>query len=189
MTAAKRAAAGRAGVIRLDDSLLFKLVRVVNLTARPFNEGIGRRHDLSLSDWRVMMVLGSHPGTTASDVCQRTGMDKMSVSRAIAALARRRRVTRKSDPTDGRRTLVRAYSSSARMAAALAVSPDAWSKASSSSLIGRVGGGSGTHLENTGRWVWPAIMTRPPAWIRAHSYIARSCFARRAKSRAGVVAV
>ena len=53
-----------------------------------------------------MMVLGSHPGTTASDVCQRTGMDKMSVSRAIAALARRRRVLRKPDPADGRRTRV-----------------------------------------------------------------------------------
>lgn len=88
----------------LDESLFFKLVRVVNLTARPFNEGLGRRHELSLSEWRVMMVLGSHPGTTASDVCQRTGMDKMSVSRAIAALARRRRVLRRADPADGRRT-------------------------------------------------------------------------------------
>jgi len=109
MSSLKRAAAPaaeRATATRLDDSLFFKLVRVVNLTARPFNEGLGRRHDLSLSDWRVMMVLGSHPGTTASDVCQRTGMDKMSVSRAIAALARKRRVLRKPDPTDGRRTQV-----------------------------------------------------------------------------------
>jgi DNA-binding MarR family transcriptional regulator len=122
MTAAKQAAAGRAGAIRLDDSLFFKLVRVVNLTARPFNEGIGRQHDLSLSDWRVMMVLGSHPGTTASEVCQRTGMDKMSVSRAIAALARRRRVTRKPDPADGRRTLVWLSSAGQRLFDTLAVS-------------------------------------------------------------------
>ena len=107
---------------RLDDSVFFKLVRVVNLTARPFNEGIGRQHDLSLSDWRVMMVLGSHPGTTASDVCARTGMDKMSVSRAIAALARRRRVTRKSDPTDGRRTLVWLSSAGQRLFDELSVS-------------------------------------------------------------------
>jgi DNA-binding MarR family transcriptional regulator len=95
-----------AAATQLDESLFFKLVRVVNLTARPFNEGLGRRHELSLSDWRVMTVLGSHPGTTASEVCQRTGMDKMSVSRAIASLARRRRVLRKPDPADGRRTRV-----------------------------------------------------------------------------------
>ena len=125
MTAGKRAAvpaAARAGATRLDDSLFFKLVRVVNLTARPFNEGIGRRHDLSLSDWRVMMVLGSHPGTTASEVCQRSGMDKMSVSRAIAALARRRRVTRKPDPADGRRTLVWLSSAGQRVFEELSVS-------------------------------------------------------------------
>jgi DNA-binding MarR family transcriptional regulator len=125
MTSPKRAAApaaGRVGATRLDDSLLFKLVRVVNLTARPFNEGIGRRHDLSLSDWRVMMVLGSHPGSTASEVCQRTGLDKMSVSRAIAALARRRRVTRKADPADGRRTLVWLSSAGQRLFDALSVS-------------------------------------------------------------------
>jgi DNA-binding MarR family transcriptional regulator len=117
MTAAKRASASR-----LDESLFFKLVRVVNLTARPFNEGLGRQHDLSLSDWRVMMVLGSHPGTTASDVCQRTGMDKMSVSRAIAALARKRRVTRKPDPEDGRRTLVWLSSAGQRLFDDLSVS-------------------------------------------------------------------
>jgi len=125
MTAAKRAAAPaaeRTPAVHLDDSVFFKLVRVVNLTARPFNEGIGRRHDLSLSDWRVMMVLGSHPGTTASEVCQRSGMDKMSVSRAIAALARRRRVTRKPDPADGRRTLVWLSSAGQRVFEELSVS-------------------------------------------------------------------
>ena len=114
--------ARNATAVQLDQSLFFKLVRVVNLTARPFNEGIGRRHDLSLNDWRVMMVLGSHPGTTASEVCQRTGMDKMSVSRAIAALARKRRVLRKPDPADGRRTLVWLSSAGQRLFDELSVS-------------------------------------------------------------------
>jgi DNA-binding MarR family transcriptional regulator len=99
----------------LDESVFFKLVRVVNLTARPFNEGIGRRHRLSLSDWRVMAVVGGHPGITASEVCARTGMDKMSVSRAIAALARKRRVLRKPDPNDGRRTLLELSSTGQRL--------------------------------------------------------------------------
>lgn len=118
------ATAGRAGSAAgvLDEALFFKLVRVVNLTARPFNEGIGRRHDLSLSDWRVMTVVGGHPGTTASEVCVRTGMDKMSVSRAIAALARQRRVLRKPDPHDGRRTLLALSSAGQRLFDELAVS-------------------------------------------------------------------
>lgn len=105
----------------LDESVFFKLVRVVNLTARPFNEGIGRRHRLSLSDWRVMTVVGSHPGCAAADVCARTGMDKMSVSRAIASLTRQQRVLRKPDPVDGRRVQLRLSASGQRVFDALAV--------------------------------------------------------------------
>jgi len=110
----------------LDESVFFKLVRVVNLTARPFNEGIGRRHQLSLSDWRVMTVVGSHPGCAAADVVARTGMDKMSVSRAIASLTRQQRVLRKPDPADGRRTLLRLSATGQRLFEALSIS--AWAR-------------------------------------------------------------
>ena len=86
-----------------DDSLFFKLVRVVNLTARPFQQRVGRQHQLTLNEWRVMAVLGAQPGFTATQVSDRTGLDKMAVSRALAGLKQRRRVQRHDDPTDQRR--------------------------------------------------------------------------------------
>ena len=88
----------------MDDSIFFKLVRVVNLTARPFVESVGRRHRLSLNEWRVMLVLASHPGVAAQEVALHTGLDKMTVSRALAGLARHGRLVRKLDATDKRRT-------------------------------------------------------------------------------------
>lgn len=88
----------------MDDSIFFKLVRVVNLTARPFVESIGRAHKLSLNEWRVMLVLASHPGAAAQDVVFHTGLDKMTVSRALAGLARHGRLVRKEDAADKRRT-------------------------------------------------------------------------------------
>jgi DNA-binding MarR family transcriptional regulator len=88
-----------------DRTLLFAMVRLVNLTARPFQEGIGRRHRLGLSEWRVLAVLQAHPGTAASEIAQRTGLDKMSVSRALASLQAAGRVLRRPDPHDGRRAL------------------------------------------------------------------------------------
>ena len=91
----------------IDDSIFFRLVRVVNLTARPFSESIGREHHLSLNEWRVLLVLANHPGAAASEVVARTGLDKMSVSRALAALVRRGRVDRRLDPGDKRRQLLR----------------------------------------------------------------------------------
>ncbi|MDM0115797.1 MarR family winged helix-turn-helix transcriptional regulator [Variovorax sp. J22R133] len=84
------------------DSVFLKLVRVVNLTARPFAQRVGRAHQLTLNEWRTMNVLGAHPGCTASQVAERTGLDKMSVSRALVGLQRAKRLQRHGDPTDQR---------------------------------------------------------------------------------------
>lgn len=102
MTAGRR----RAAALPVDSSLFFKLVRVVNLTARPFVETLARTHQLSLNEWRVMVVLASHPGVAASDLALATGLDKMSISRAIAALSRHGRIVKNADAADARRTLL-----------------------------------------------------------------------------------
>jgi len=88
----------------IDGSLFFKLVRVVNLTARPFVETLSKTHQLSLNEWRAMVVLASHPGVAAREIAEHTGLDKMSVSRAVAALDRRGRIRKEPHPTDARRT-------------------------------------------------------------------------------------
>jgi DNA-binding MarR family transcriptional regulator len=90
----------------IDSSVFFKLVRLVNLAARPFVEDIGRQHRLSLGEWRVMVALASHEAVAATQICDLTGMDKMSVSRAIAGLTAAKRVRKATDPGDGRRTLL-----------------------------------------------------------------------------------
>lgn len=97
----------RRAALPVDDSIFFKLVRVVNLTARPFSESIGKGHHLSLNEWRVLLVLANHARVAASEVAALTNLDKMSVSRAIAALLRRGRVVRKVDAADKRRMLLR----------------------------------------------------------------------------------
>ncbi len=90
-----------------DSSTLFKLIRLINLVSRPFNEVAGKQHQLSLNDWRVMVVLASHPGATATEIVSYTGLDKMGVSRAIAHLIKQKRAERWADPEDARRAQVR----------------------------------------------------------------------------------
>jgi DNA-binding MarR family transcriptional regulator len=90
-----------------DSSVLFKLIRLVNLAARPFQEHVGKQHQLSLNEWRVMLVLDSHPGCTATAVVDYSGLDKMSVSRALANLVKAARVQRAIDKEDARRALIR----------------------------------------------------------------------------------
>jgi DNA-binding MarR family transcriptional regulator len=106
MTFAHGDEAGAGGALPIDESLFFKLARVVNLTARPFTAGIGRAHGLALNEWRVMLVLASHPGVAATEVASISGLDKMSVSRALAALDRHGRLRKERDRADARRTHV-----------------------------------------------------------------------------------
>ena len=99
--------AAPAAALPIDSSVFYKLARVVNLASRPFVETLSRRYRLSLNEWRVMVVLASHPGVAARDVAEHTGLDKMSVSRALAGLVRDQRLERAPDPQDARRTRLR----------------------------------------------------------------------------------
>jgi len=87
-----------------DDLLIFKLVRVVNFTARPFEQRVGKPLQLTLNEWRVMAMVGAQPGCNASQVAEYSGLDKMAVSRALAGLQRAKRLQRHEDPTDQRRS-------------------------------------------------------------------------------------
>ena len=64
------------------------------------------RFGLSIPQWRVMAVLGRHPGSSANQVCELTAMDKVTVSRAVAGLLADRRVLRAADRSDRRRSLL-----------------------------------------------------------------------------------
>lgn len=92
---------------RVDQDLVWRLLRLVNLIAKPFFSEHASRHHLSINDWRVMMALAVRPGATASDVCEQTGMHPMNVSRSVARLERLARVKRFSNPRDRRRSHLR----------------------------------------------------------------------------------
>ena len=74
--------------------------RVSDAIARHYSERFG----LSIPEWRVMAVLGQTPGLSARDVANRTAMDKVQVSRAVASLLRTKRIARAGDEKDGRVT-------------------------------------------------------------------------------------
>ena len=72
--------------------------RVSSAIARTYSD----RFDLTIPEWRVMAILGGAAGLSAGDVAQRTAMDKVQVSRAIARLVENKRVQRVVDAADGR---------------------------------------------------------------------------------------
>jgi len=59
---------------------------------------------LSITDWRIMAILGEYPGSSADSVCQRAQMEKSIVSRAVSKLLQRKLIVRDIDPDDRRRS-------------------------------------------------------------------------------------
>jgi len=92
---------------RVDQDLVARLLRLVNLIAKPFFSEYASRYHLSISDWRVMLILAGNPEFSASDICEQTGMHPMNVSRSVAQLERLGRVKRHTDPQDRRRSHLR----------------------------------------------------------------------------------
>ncbi len=93
--------------ISIDDSPFFQFMRLVNLTAKPFNLKFSKQYSLTLNEWRVMMALASYPGLAAHELAQLIGIDKMSISRAVRRMTSMNRISRDPDPGDRRRTLLR----------------------------------------------------------------------------------
>ena len=82
---------------------VLSLVHVLSsLIGRAFYGEVALRHRLSLPEWRVLMTLAAHPGSTAADIVERWAMQPMMASRAIALLKRRGWVQRKRRSADRR---------------------------------------------------------------------------------------
>ena len=89
------------------DSPVFKFIIAASLLARPFIEKVGVAQDLTLPEWRSIVALQARGELSNSGVVDLTGLDAMSVSRALDRLNRNGRVVRTRDPQDGRRQLNR----------------------------------------------------------------------------------
>lgn len=98
--------AAKSSELPVDSSAFYKLARVVNLAARPFVATLSKRYNISLTEWRAMVALASNPGVAAHDVVNLTGLDKMSISRALTGLTRSGHLIRMPDQRDARRTLL-----------------------------------------------------------------------------------
>lgn len=96
-----------ADLLDLDHFLPYRLSVLSNRISQDIAALYAERFDLGITEWRVIAVLGRFPGLSASEVAERTAMDKVAVSRAVSALLTAKRVQRRIDKTDRRRAVLR----------------------------------------------------------------------------------
>lgn len=101
------ASASRQDDFDLEEFLPFQLSLAANRVARLFARRYADAFGITIPEWRVMAVVGRHEGISPSRVSERTGMDKVKVSRAAASLVARGLVRQTADPGDGRARVLR----------------------------------------------------------------------------------
>lgn len=92
--------------LALEDFLPYRLSVLSNRISHAISTIYVDRFDLGITEWRVMAVLGRFPGLSANEVADRTAMDKVAVSRAVARLVSAGRLDREIHEDDRRRSVL-----------------------------------------------------------------------------------
>ena len=94
-------------VLELEGFLPYRLSVLSNTVSQAIAAEYEQRFGLSVTEWRVMAVLGRYTGISAREVAERTAMDKVAVSRAVARLLESGRIERDVASHDKRQSVLR----------------------------------------------------------------------------------
>ncbi|MEN4902030.1 MarR family winged helix-turn-helix transcriptional regulator [Luteimonas sp. TWI662] len=90
----------------LETFLPYRLSVLTNHISRGLADIYSERFGISVTEWRVIAVLGRDRGLSANEVAERTAMDKVAVSRAVARLLERELLLRGMHDSDRRRSVL-----------------------------------------------------------------------------------
>ncbi len=93
-------------VLDLEHFLPYRLSVLSNRISQTIADIYADRFDMGVTQWRVIAVLGRFPGLSANGVAERTAMDKVAVSRAVASLLQRGLLVRTTHDDDRRRSVL-----------------------------------------------------------------------------------
>jgi DNA-binding MarR family transcriptional regulator len=85
-------------------AMLHQLLKLTNRLMAPFSTHLSHRYKISLNEFRLLMTIGALEQTASHELAEVTGVNVMSVSRAVATLQRHGRIEVVRDPANRRRT-------------------------------------------------------------------------------------
>lgn len=94
-------------ILDLEHFLPYRLSVLSNRISQDIARLYADRFELGITEWRVLAVLGRRDGLSAREVAERTAMDKVAVSRAVASLLAAGRIERETHGDDRRRSVLR----------------------------------------------------------------------------------
>ena len=86
----------------LDDYMPYRLAVASSAVSALISTAYESLYGLKIPEWRLIFILREDGPTTQQALVKRAGMDKVTISRAAQALAKRRLITRAPHEHDGR---------------------------------------------------------------------------------------
>lgn len=93
----------RSSVLTLERYLPYRLSILSNRVSLIIAQAYKDKFGLSITEWRIMAVLGEYPGASADEISNKTQIEKSMISRAVQKLLGRNLVIRHVDQQDRRR--------------------------------------------------------------------------------------
>lgn len=90
--------------LHLEHFLPFRLSRVSNAVSQGIAETYAEQFDLSVTEWRVVAIVGRFPDISAVEIVSKGALDKVAVSRAVRRLIDRGLLERHASTEDRRRS-------------------------------------------------------------------------------------
>ncbi|MBL0163515.1 MAG: winged helix-turn-helix transcriptional regulator [Xanthomonadales bacterium] len=94
-------------LLELETFLPYRLSVLSNTLSQAIARVYDKRFDLSVTEWRAMAVLGYRADISAREVAERTAMDKVAVSRAVARMLKKGLIERGTARHDKRQSVLR----------------------------------------------------------------------------------
>lgn len=94
-------------LLELESFLPYRLSVLSNTLSQAIARVYDKRFDLSVTEWRAMAVLGYRTDISAREVAERTAMDKVAISRAVARLLKKGLIERTTSRHDKRQSVLR----------------------------------------------------------------------------------
>ncbi|MEM1080943.1 MAG: MarR family transcriptional regulator [Pseudomonadota bacterium] len=89
-------------MLELEQFMPYRLSVLSNRVSQGIAQTYQSRFGLSVTEWRVIALIGRYPGLSASEVAKRSAMDKVAISRAVRNLLDQGRIEREASPDDRR---------------------------------------------------------------------------------------
>ncbi|MFV0643278.1 MAG: MarR family winged helix-turn-helix transcriptional regulator [Sphingomonadaceae bacterium] len=96
---------GRVEASEYDENtiVLHRLLKLSNRLMVPFSTHLEKQYNISINEFRLLMLIGRKGRTASHELAEMTGVNVMSVSRAVSALEKHGRIIVTRDPENRRR--------------------------------------------------------------------------------------